>query len=204
MAKGKHAALSANRRAEAAHEHIDRLSTELVEAKIRARDAEEVARMAELRLKRSEDELARTEKLRESARKVVDETRAHYKAGWEKWEKAKPDFNRLLIDAINAAPSTLGPADRVEFLFYRYPKLMDFLGHKLDRGVHSELHGSRRMDPDDVRRMGRWLGERATIEWDPDVDAARIAADLMDVPSLDLSKDEIYELFGVTSSEDAG
>ena len=40
MAKGKHAAASATRRLEAAHEHIDRLTEQLAESKIRHRQAE--------------------------------------------------------------------------------------------------------------------------------------------------------------------
>lgn len=40
MAKGKHAAAAAIRRAEAAHEHIDRLTNQLAEAKMRARAIE--------------------------------------------------------------------------------------------------------------------------------------------------------------------
>lgn len=43
MAKGKQAALSVQRRYEAAVEHIDRLTTELVDAKQRARDLRDTA-----------------------------------------------------------------------------------------------------------------------------------------------------------------
>lgn len=43
MAKGKQAALSAQRRYESAVEHIDRLTTELVDAKQRARDLRDTA-----------------------------------------------------------------------------------------------------------------------------------------------------------------
>lgn len=46
MARGKQAALAANRRAESAHEIIDRLTSELAEAKLRARLAEAQARRA--------------------------------------------------------------------------------------------------------------------------------------------------------------
>lgn len=44
MARGKQAAAAAVRRAEAAHEHIDRLTDQLVDAKKRARDHEAAAR----------------------------------------------------------------------------------------------------------------------------------------------------------------
>lgn len=55
MAKGKHAAQSAIRRAEAAHEHIDRLTDQLVDAKTRARKYEAAA----LRVPAMEGELLR-------------------------------------------------------------------------------------------------------------------------------------------------
>lgn len=47
MAKGKQAAAAANRRLEAAQDHIDRLTDQLVEAKRRARDAERTAQQVE-------------------------------------------------------------------------------------------------------------------------------------------------------------
>ena len=43
MARGKHSSAAALRRAEAAHEHIDRLTDQLVEAKARAREHEHAA-----------------------------------------------------------------------------------------------------------------------------------------------------------------
>lgn len=100
MARGKQAARSATRRAEAAHEHIDRLTSELVEAKFRARQTEAeagrvpglVALVAQLeqrleaatsveveRLRsRLEAEAERNEKLRSLLKKMVE--RAHTQA----------------------------------------------------------------------------------------------------------------------------
>lgn len=43
MAKGKHSAEAARRRADAAHEHIDRLTDDLIDAKLRARRYEQAA-----------------------------------------------------------------------------------------------------------------------------------------------------------------
>lgn len=71
MAKGKHAVTAANRRYEAAVEHIDRITNELVEAKARARrhqrDAErvpgleaEIARLHALCDANTSDQLERT------------------------------------------------------------------------------------------------------------------------------------------------
>lgn len=61
MAKGKHAVAAARGRYESAVEHIDRLTTELAEAKLRARTVERQARTAgdlELRVARLERDLA--------------------------------------------------------------------------------------------------------------------------------------------------
>lgn len=48
MAKGKQASKAANRRLEATRDHVDRLTEQLAEAKIRARDAEKRAAEADL------------------------------------------------------------------------------------------------------------------------------------------------------------
>ena len=66
MAKGKHAAASANRRLEAAQDHIDRQTDQLTEAKLRAREAERTAGQVEplkRRVKQLEDDPASAELL---------------------------------------------------------------------------------------------------------------------------------------------
>ena len=75
MVKGKHALQSAVRRSEAAHEHIDRLTDQLVEAKTRARQYEAAARRvpameAEQRRLRLELEQGTSPRVRELERKV--------------------------------------------------------------------------------------------------------------------------------------
>lgn len=84
MAKGKHAVTAANRRYEAAVEHIDRITNELVEAKARARrhqrDAErvpgleaEIERLHALCDANTSDQLERTRKAAEE--RVMDAKR---------------------------------------------------------------------------------------------------------------------------------
>lgn len=61
MAKGKQAALAARRRAESAHEVIDRLTSDLAEAKLRARLVEAEARHVPTLTRHVEDLSARLE-----------------------------------------------------------------------------------------------------------------------------------------------
>lgn len=99
MAKGKHAASAHKRRAEAAHEHIDRLTDELVMAKERARRYEadhelvpvlqEALRVAKADLEAcTSPELARLRELNERLRAERDQAIADKKDIREKWERA--------------------------------------------------------------------------------------------------------------------
>lgn len=82
MAKGKHGAAAAQRRAEAAHEHIDRLTDQLVEVKTRARRYEsdamrvpaleaEIRRLREQVQDGSSNELERERQARENDRVLM-------------------------------------------------------------------------------------------------------------------------------------
>lgn len=99
MAKGKQAALAANRRYEAAVEHIDRLTTELTEAKLRARQHEGATReVAHLRIEvdrlrgqiadDTSDRLADVESRLAEVTSERDELASFVASLRRKWEKA--------------------------------------------------------------------------------------------------------------------
>jgi hypothetical protein len=110
MARGKHSAQAAIRRAEAAHEHIDRLTEQLVEAKIRARRHEAAA----VRLPAVEEELRRVTRQRDEGTSpevqrlagMLDHARAERDRCEEKARSATADIRKLMDWFVASFPGT--------------------------------------------------------------------------------------------------
>jgi len=110
MARGKHSAQAAIRRAEAAHEHIDRLTEQLVEAKIRARRHEAAA----VRLPAVEDELRRVTRQRDEGTSpevqrlagMLGHVRAERDWAQEKARRATSDVRKLMDWFVASFPGT--------------------------------------------------------------------------------------------------
>jgi hypothetical protein len=157
MTRGKEAAKAANRRNDAALQHIDRLTSELTTAKIRMRDAEARAASAELRVHRSETKIAADAADMQAVNEYLDIHRRHIKDHRRMWrDGAQKDLVRLMSDAIPIKRAT--EADFIEFMLKRYPDLCAWLGwgeHQIIRPRH--VKG---LDESATRRIGRALGQR--------------------------------------------
>lgn len=116
MARGKQAALAANRRAESAHEIIDRLTSEVAEAKLRARVAEADARRTAQLSSQVEDlqrrldlacsvEVERHRAAALAALAALDEARALFS---RMIERSKAQDGRLFDDTDLAVIERLG------------------------------------------------------------------------------------------------
>lgn len=94
MARGKQAAKAANRRTEAAHDHIDRLTDQLVEAKARARRFEADAS----RLPAVEVELARVRRLADEG---TSDALVRAQAAVVEARREVEDFRRAVIELFS-------------------------------------------------------------------------------------------------------
>jgi hypothetical protein len=207
MAKGKEAISAANRRVQAAHEVIDRLTDELAQQKVLRREAER-------RLARVEHQAARVEEL--ERQQAGDELLADALAALDQWRTVaredqlrrnaalKEVASRLMPDLALLSPSEhLGSIDRYELLLRRYPRIIDALsgGHSprddgsfMPKDVPRSL---RKPKGEDLRRVQQLLGLRAIPEWAPDADMADVVNDLLDAKHAAFTKSEISELLGI-------
>lgn len=204
MARGKHGKEAAIRRAEAAHEHIDRLTDELVEAKRRMKDAIERAERLEgvekLLSQRNNDELLADalEKIAEWERIAKEDGERRKAAIAEMYFVMFPDLN-LLSDRKGEAPME----DRRQFLETRYPALMSAISagkvaqrdpRKAVRWKHSPFKSrERKLSPDEVRRLQRVTNQRLIPGWDEDKDVADSWIDMLDAAQAGFSSEDFLE-----------
>lgn len=205
MAKGKQATLAANRRAESAHEVIDRLTSELTKAKIRARDAEARAEHLEGIDKHLADSSTKNDEL------VVAMVE---KLAW--WDKAAKADRRRRIDARAELHRRLVPdiistilgqdaciEDARQFISRRYPALMATLCAieqeqlKSDEPVEvrstSLTPAMQRLSGDRLRKLQRLCGLRGVMADHPDKDVAVIVCDLLDAQQAKFTLAETLE-----------
>lgn len=207
MARGKHRAASATRRAEAAHQVIDRLTGEVADAKLRAKQAE--ARAARLE---------GIESLLEAASVKKDVLVAEMTKKLEWWAKVADEDRTRRTDAI---VELFGPfwrdtfpnfddapvEDRRQFLATRYPAVMlaltagggDIVNPHADRvglvrGSSVSLKFQEHLDDDSRRRFQRAIGLRMGA---PDGEAARdladVLVDLLDAKQAGFSTEEVLD-----------
>lgn len=201
MARGKQATLAARRRAESAHEIIDRLTSELAEAKLRARQAEQRAARLE-----------GIEALLTSASAKNDEMlcAALAKLAW--WKAvADADYKRR-FDAIgemlhkvaadvNELPRLAPFEDRRQFVETRYPAIMAAItagqSAKVDprRPVRypKTTPSAKRLNDEQLHRFQRLAGERGILESAPDRDIADVWVDLLDAHQAGFTPQEVIE-----------
>lgn len=198
MAKGKEALSAANRRLEAAYAHIDRLTSELVDAKIRARLAEQRATKLE-----GVDALVTQADIRR------DQTVTQLQTEVNHWEQVSKEFDGWRRDALvellgkvfldlkrdgAGLPHTI--VDRMEFVRKRYPVLWDLLAMKSttnrprpDAGTMRRFHGDR------LLQLQRALGHRATLPPEVEVDTfAELYSEILDAEAAGLTSDEVLNL----------
>lgn len=200
MARGREALQAANRRLEAAQSHIDRLTDELVDAKMRARTAEsEMARLQGI------------EKLLPQASQRNDamlEQMVQANARWERVAKADQrrrmeGFKQLVFKVIDdigipGLPSE-SIADRLDLLQTRYPKVLSAL---LAEDIKSKKSNWRpasptrpaelKRDGEDLRRFQRALGLRAHSDnlTGEDRDIADVFCAVLDARQIGFTLDE--------------
>jgi hypothetical protein len=191
MARGKQATMAANRRAEAAHEVIDRLTSEVAELKIRAREAEHRAdRLEGIEAALSTADIKRDDLIVELTRKlqwwskVAGEDQARREAAREQM------FRRLCPDLFDAIDPNMPLEDRRQFLVKRYGAVMAALcacdESQLRPDSALPVHGTntevfeKKLSQESLRKFQRLSAQRAVFESAPDRDAADVLNDLLD------------------------
>lgn len=201
MARGKEALLAANRRCTAAHEVIDRLTTEVAEAKLRARLAEQRIQELEPRAART-DELeaqCRDDRLLADALNGLHDWRKIADQDWQRRKAAWSDLRQLQTDLSGLGP--MGMRDAGDFIIERYPRLVNALsaGRTSYVRTREDTPTYRKLSTEDRKRLDRAFGNRAAPEWDPEADAANVLADLLDARQIGLSPNETRELLGLAA-----
>lgn len=154
MAKGKYGARAAIRRIEAADAHIDTLTSQVVDAKMRARQNETAARLVPVLQARiseleSELEVATSPEVRR-LKKEVDEARREWALAYEDARKIKERWEDLAFFCMQRVLDGTS-LERVE-------ELMRILGEDatwIERGVHGSVD-----DPLAARRIQKARGRR--------------------------------------------
>lgn len=160
MAKGKQAVAAANRRLEAAQDHIDRLTEQLTEAKLRARQVEAQASQVPALKKR----IAKLEEPDPVVTRIAE--------WWDTIEKDWLDINKelnrwksIVADYIlvDCQERGLTGVEYVEYLSRRYPDLFRPDGQQdaISKGApwrRSKVE--RRLPEEAVRRLQMARGER--------------------------------------------
>lgn len=202
MARGKHAVKAANRRAESAHEIIDRLTSELAEAKLRARQVETEAakvpalskRVVELQQERDGDELLNW------AMNELNEWRRVQKADERRRKDALRQLGRLAADVGILIPGGGGEVDALEFIRRRYPAFLSALmaadltdENTTHRWSRQRIHDDRLSD-EALRRLQAVHGERLLAAWDKNVDLADVAIEALEAQQAGFTATEAAEL----------
>lgn len=202
MARGKHATKSANRRQSAERDHIDRLTDQLAEAKLRARRNEQLAaqvpmlraRIGELTQQIEDDELLAEsiEALRRWKQIATADQKRRAKA-WREVGKMLADFRTRML---------LSQADSYEFFLRRYPAIFRALvaDDNIDTTQTVRQYSPLRtagMTDEQVKRWQRAAGTRAVHEFDNEADAADVMIDWLDAKQASFSTEEIHEYIGM-------
>lgn len=203
MAKGKQAAVAAQRRYEAAVEHIDRLTSELAEAKMRARSAEARAQRLEgvekhleaSSSKRDELVLVLTKKLEwwEKVRRLDEERR----------KAACAELCRLGMDICSLGKGgAIG--DGWEFARKRYPRVVQALMASehpvpvdptyVERAPDTCF--SKRLSGESRRRWNRLTGREVDLGG-TGVPMADALIDLLDARQAGFTKEEVVEFMAI-------
>lgn len=209
MARGKHATASANRRAEAAHQVIDRLTTELADAKLRAKQAEQKCAHLEgadklvgsASIKHDEMLGAALEALK-MWRRVADEDA-------ERRRRAHLELVRQFMQDVKTLwPHPPLAEDVRQFIEMRYPLLMAALhagapldGFKRPMRWKSNLEAAeRKLSGEDLKRFQRLSGQRGIFTGAAEKDIAEIWIDLLDAKQVAFDPAETWEYaFGEAS-----
>lgn len=198
MAKGKQALAAANRRHQAALDHIDRLTDEITALKIRARAAEERARQLDgvqhlvdtVSPKNDALIVEMTEKLRQWKR-IAEEDAKRRKAAWI-------ELCDAFIKDMGFA-KVAGLADMIEFLNRRYPAIVLALNAgNSSKGDHIVHHvptevTQKRLSGDDLRRFQRLTGLRTVHEGAEGKDTADVLIDLLDARQAGFTPEDVAE-----------
>jgi hypothetical protein len=195
MARGKEAVQATNRRLEAAMEHIDRLTSQLADYKVRMRAAEERAARFE-----GTDQMNKAMELRndELLAAAVDKLRWWQKVAKEDHRRRQAAWNeigaRLLLDLIITGTHE----DQVEIFCRRYPAIDSALcaGNNPSPVLRGSLSPrNRRLSEDQTIRLKRALRLRSQVPTAEGVrDVVDIWGDLLDARQMDLSPEETREL----------
>lgn len=188
MAKGKEALAAANRRYQAAVQHIDRLTSELAEAKIRAKEAEKLAVKVphlEERLQVAEEKLA-TDSVVAELYDRVELCLARLKEWKEHDERLKSSTLTLLRDYARLTQMTT--PELVEFAVRRIPQFFRD-GSAISDGKPFRRHMPAGLSDDAVRRLQKLRGERGI-----DIDLGAAMAESMEALDAGFTSAEIGEL----------
>ena len=211
MARGKHAARSNVRRADAMAEHIDRLTEQLTDAKTRVKLAEERARRAELLRER----VAYLENQIEN-----DEMMAKFLTTWDtlagethwlnqQFELLKGAFIQAVCDVMKAAgeaafmgQTVFGYADINEFIVRRYPKY-GLAMRNADSRVYVAPSDVKmlRLTDEQVIRLQKLRGDRGAFPFKPGSTVAEVLVDLMEAIEAGFRPGDLEEYLGVFESE---
>jgi hypothetical protein len=206
--KGKQAASAANRRTEAAHQVIDRLTTELADTKMRAKEAERrAARLEGIEAMIKTADVKRDE-LVTSLTATVKEWKRVAERDAARREAATGDLLKVCDDVSG---KTLAVGDKLEFLVERYPHLVAAVfavsvetvkdwglagvGATVVPGTSLQSAESRILRDqgrESLARFQQLCGLRST--WTgTDKTSAQVVNDVLDAKQADLSEDEVYE-----------
>lgn len=212
MARGKHAARSNVRRADAMAEHIDRLTDQLAEAKRRVVVAEEQVRKAALlreRVKYLEHQIESDAMLAKFL-KAFDPLANKMRDQHEWLTDLRQGFFAAVRDVMVLAgemnptgTTILGYADINEFASKRYPTVGRHMGTGAQRGAHVDHVEDRtllRLTDDEIRRLQRVRGDRGCFAFRPDSTVADVLVDILDALDADLDMTELREYIGLSNS----
>jgi hypothetical protein len=211
VAKGKHATASTNRANQAARDHIDRLTDQLAEQKMRARVAEEKARENDLlreRIAHLEHSIENDEMLKKFL-KTWDPLANKFATFHDIFDDLKEAFYLAVRDVMMTGAettftgvTTLGYADVNEFVRRRYPKF----GKHLDRfqrevSISHEDTTLLRLSDDQVRRLQRARGDRGAFPFRPESTVAEVLVDIVEALDADIRGEDLEEFIGIWESD---
>jgi hypothetical protein len=204
MARGKEAVQASARRLEAAYAHIDRLTEELVDAKLRARDAEARARRLEGIEALLPTAVAKNDAMLQQALTALRTWRRWGDELHEQRGKALHEMGTKLIPDLDLIGGG-GPVttDVLEFLKKRYPAIVlvmtgsSWEGESLVTFESPSRPLEEKLGPEELRRFQRLMGERLVFQSDQEADASKVWADMLDAKVVGLSTEETMEyVFG--------
>lgn len=157
MARGKHAAHSARQRHEAAMEHLDRLTEQLADAKLRARQYEDAARrlpglVAEIERLRSDRDAAVSPEVLE-LRSLLDRANHELGIAGERYFKLQDAHERLCRHFLCGSADLRAVSDRSD-IANRQEELVRITGPEpLEITTTVGMHPKEGLDAEAVRRI---------------------------------------------------